>query len=1024
MNLKVAFRLPVFFSVLLLCTSLGGCGSQTQEATQVAEVPAGERPAAERVEPAETVAEQPPEPSEPAATRESEIERADRLAEAGKLSDAVAVLTKLLIADPADVEVVFRLAGLKASDGDLSAAIELLDTIPADHPEAGLPALGQSADWCLQIERYDDAEKRFERILESVPDAGMVHRQLAFLFNRQGRRHEAAQHVRSLCRQGDVLQDELHSLIQLTDAMYDPPNKAPATPNDRLYIPIGVSGAARKLFTDEKFQEAVDLLNDSIRAKQQPPSVVAFFGRAAAEAQDDAQLQWWLANADEATKGYAEYWAALGTALWTQRKPEPAIRALLESLDRDPRDFRTIVRLRAALRAIGREEEAELWTKRWQTLRDVSAENNKIAGARQPDTAAMLKLATLLDSLDRKLESVVWRYLAGLYGKAPQEEMQALQLEMRHIVEADEGFPDRPNRLCGMQLDEFPLPPEDAFPKIDTEHGQSIAFGSKVPTPARFQNIAGDVGLAHAYRISATEQANGFAIYQSFGGGVAVIDYDLDGNADLYFAQGGSDPPDFIGGQANGALSNLLYRNEQANGRRLSDVTGAAKLNQRRYTTGVTVGDWNQDGFPDLVVANIGSNSLWINSGDGTFRQEAFDDRDNKSVLTTSLALGDLNGDALPDVFELNYLDDPDIGARPDRNEQGQVINWLRPGDFDPAKDRIGVNDGRGAASFSFVSDADTASANGLGVVLGDFDAAPGNEVFVTNDTDPNQLWVAAGDSDQRVDVAMAKGCAFAFDGVPTAAMGIAAGDFDRNGALDFHVTNFHDESVCLYLREGELFQDRKIRFQLAEPSSSVLGFGTQAIDYDNDGMLDLAVTNGHIEQSIVIPEPFEQPPQMFANLGNRFEWVPVEDASGYWGKKHVGRSLTRLDFDRDGRSDFVITHLAEPSALLVNQTRTDNHWLQVRLIGTQSERDAIGARVEIVVSGRRLTEWLVSGDGFFSKNESVLSFGLGDRDQIESLTVTWPTGLTQEFRQLESDRRWVIIEGTEEAFADEVASR
>ena len=940
-------------------------------------------------------------------SREDLISRAEQQAQRGDLGAAAATLRERLLVEPSDSEVIFRLANLSAAQGNLAEGIELLQSIPGDDPEAGLPALGQAADWSMDLKRYVDAEQGYLKILQFVPHAAAAHRKLALLYNRQGRRHEAARHIYQLCRQGNVRQDELHALIQLSDAMFDPP-ESQSSKQQTGYYPIGPSGIARKQFMDEQFQQAVETLDRSVAAGEQPASIVAFFGRACAEAQDDARFNRWLSITDETTQEYAEYWAAIGTMLWTQRKPEMATRALLEALDRDPRDFRSIVRLRAALKALGRDKEAELWSERWKTLRSISAENNRVADSQPPNVKAMEKLAELLASIDRDLESIVWRYLAAVYQQAPKQQLQQLQLELQQLVATSDGIPNRQSRLCGMSVDEFPLPPRQWQPELKAVASSESITPIAKPTVARFENIAPSIGLTHAYHVAGTPQQRGFSVYQSVGGAVAVLDYDLDGNADLYCAQGGADPPSFIGTQ-----SNVLYRNQH---NQLIDVSGPSGTRQQRYSTGVTVGDWNQDGFADLVVANIGRNSLWINSGDGTFRHVDFDTDDDKTLLTTSLALGDLNSDSIPDVFELNYLHDVELSKRPQRNEQGQVVGSLMPADFNPGVDRVILNNGQGAPVFEPIGDAESA-AKGLGLILGDFDSSPGNEVFVGNDTDPNQLWVHRHDDQRWVDIAMLRGCAYGYDGVPTASMGIAAADFDRSGSLDFHVTNFQDECVSFYVREGELFHDRNVRFELAGPSDIVLGFGTQSIDYDNDARPDLVVTNGHIEQAITIAAPFEQPPQLFSNLGNRFSLVSVDDPSHYWSGLHVGRGLARLDFDRDGKPDLVLTHLGETTAMLLNRTPTTNHWLQLQLVGTDSERDAIGARVDVQVKGRTLSEWVISGDGFFARNENVLMMGLGAQSVIERVTVHWPGAGKQDFSDVSADHRWLLVQGAKQAF-------
>ena len=197
-----------------------------------------------------------------------------------------------------------------------------------------------------------------------------------------------------------------------------------------------------------------------------------------------------------------------------------------------------------------------------------------------------------------------------------------------------------------------------------------------------------------------------------------------------------------------------------------------------------------------------------------------------------------------------------------------------------------------------------------------------------------------------------------------------------------------------------------------------MVGFGTQSIDYDNDSDLDLVVTNGHLDDSFDNVSSFRQPPQLLCNLGGHFQLTEVKDASDYWNSDHLGRGLARLDFNRDGKSDFVITHIGEQSALLLNQTPTDHHWLQLQLVGTKSERDSIGARIRIRFGGQESTDWVVAGDGYLSHNEAVVSFGLGEAASVDEIAIFWPSGDQQTIQNVPADRRLLIIEGQNDPYA------
>lgn len=950
-------------------------------------------------------------------SREQKIANAERLAEQGKLADAATKLRELLVIDPGDVEVLFMLASLTAANGDLAEAVNLLDAIPADHPEAGIPALGQSAQWCMELKRYDEAERRYQEVLRYFPDAAPARRQLAFLLNCQGRRHEAAVHIRALCKLGDVRQDELHSLIVLGHAMYDDPNESPDVTDQRArYHPIGPSGKARKLFTDGMFVEAAEAIHDAVEQGTAAPSVVALYGRAVVEAQDDQRFQWWLAKTDQQTQQHADYWAAVGTYLISQRRFDEATRALLEAVNRDPTDLNSLGRLVQTFSTLGDEETSERWFERWDAINETVKANNRVTESDRPDPDRIAELADLLKALDRTLESLLWKSLESHYRGTLEATLPTLNADRQRLVQSGQGFPSLSERLCNVDLKKFPIPELETTP--DTAPIRSL------PTPqrllaARFINIAESAGLDHAYQVAAAPQRNGFAIYQTYGGAVVVLDYDLDGKSDLYFAQGGSDPPAY-----RGQLSNQLLRNATsttsapADGARLTDVTEFSTAGDNRYSMGATAGDWNQDGFPDLVVANIGEDTLLINNGDGTFTRQPIVAPDDEMRVPTSIAMADLNGDRCPEIFELAYVDDPKMIFLPKRNERGEVLKAMSPLQYDPGHDRICENDQQGGMTIRRFTTETKDLRTGLGLVVTDIlEDQPGNEVFVGNDLFPDHLWVRDQESGDWSDVAPAVGCAFGIRGSKTASMGIAAGDYDNSGTVDLHITNYQDRNASLFLNLGQSFLERNVQYGLAADSQAVLGFGSQATDYDNDGDRDLVATNGHIEQSLSITAPFEQPAQLFANLGGRFQLATVEDPSGYWDAGHLGRGLARLDFNNDGKEDFAITHLGERSALLLNQTETTNHWIQLRLVGVDSERDAIGAKVQIEYDGREATDWVIAGDGYFCRNQAMISFGLGTASEVDAITVRWPSGSVQRMENVAGNQKWLIIENEAEPF-------
>lgn len=950
--------------------------------------------------------------------RKSVIQRSEALRAESRFTEAFDLLKTLLIADAEDGEVIFRMASLAAANGDLSTGIELLNEIPVEHLEAGLAAQGQAADWCLSLQRYPEAEKRYRTILDRVPNAVPVLRQLALLLNRQGRRQEASEIVRRLCLLGNVMQDELHSLIVIGDAMYDAPTdetipKAdPVQASQPRYSPISPYGDARLAFQNRRFMKAIELLKPSIENSTAPPSMVALFGRSAGEIQDDVMLAWWLERLHPQVTQFADYWATLGMLELMGQRYESATRAFGEAIQRDPTDIASISRMRQALASLGNDTEDQLWLDRWTNQRAAIDANNRVAEDAIPDPASVELLAKALDQLDRPLEALLWRATVS-WGETGSQRMSTLKLELEELLANGKPFPDRSSQLCGLELQDYPLPDRAKLALSTATRRQDLGVpNDRKVIPASFADLADPVGMEHVYRVASQPQEGRFSIYQTLGGGVAILDYDLDGSPDLYFAQGASDPPDFQSQDANQLYRNVLTK--------VIDTTESANVAALQYSLGVTAGDWNQDGFPDLGVASIGACVLLVNNGDGTFHEQRLKETKHSNRAPASIAIADVTGDDLPDLIEIGYIDDPDLIMKPPVDAQGNVLITLGPNSFDPAMDHLFENKGDGSFAFRGLTDKDNART-GLGLVVGDFDSSFvgndfGNEVFIGVDSLPNRLWKLESDGKQ-VDIAAVLGCAYGFSGGDTGAMGIAVGDFDQNSKMDLHVTNFENENSNLYLMKERSFEDRNRQFRLAEASEELVGFGTQSIDYDNDGDSDLIVANGHLDDAKSIRGNYVQPMQLFCNLGREFRLIDVNDPSGFWGQHHVGRAVATLDFNRDGQLDFVVTQIEMPSALLVNRTGAGHHWLQVALVGTTTERDAIGAQVEVQFDGKTIVQWNVAGDGYLCRNEPVVCFGLGEASRVDRLLVRWPDGRMQSFENVPVDQRVLVVESESSIF-------
>ncbi len=608
-------------------------------------------------------------------TDDLSIEAANKLIDLGKFDEASSVLTKLLVMRPDDARGLFLSARLAAQQGELSNAITLLDEIPEDHPEAGLPALGQAAEWCFMLERYHDAETKYRKLLDASPDFVPAIRQLAFLLNRQGRRHEASALIRKLCMLGDVLQDELHSLVALRDSMYHDPDNVANQSSDgtvRYYFPIGPYGQARHAYQANEFARVLELLKPSLEKSEAPAAMVALFGRAACEQQNDQAVAWWRTFAVDGQDEFADYWATLGTLALQSQQYGPAVRALAEALRRDGTDMESMSRMRQALASLGKDAEAELWFERWTETRAILDANNLVAATPAADPKAIQTLAERLEQLDRNLEALMWRALISSADPAGPS-LTELNQQHQQLVQTQKGFPDHASLWCGLDFHAFPLPKVSQETQVNAVVSPvgSGFLDRPVISPA-FGNIADAVGLKHIYRVAAEPLPRHYSIHQTLGGGVAVLDYDLDGWPDLYFAQGGSGAPDFVG-----MLANQLYRNLTTTLVDRSDVSNACV---RDYSIGVSKGDWNQDGFPDLVIANIGTCLLLTNNGDGTFSRRSLEQQPNYERIPASVCIADVTGDGLPDIVQVGYVDDSNVLVKPPLDDQGNVTITVAQG--------------------------------------------------------------------------------------------------------------------------------------------------------------------------------------------------------------------------------------------------------------------------------------------------------------------------------------------------------
>jgi hypothetical protein len=515
-------------------------------------------------------------------------------------------------------------------------------------------------------------------------------------------------------------------------------------------------------------------------------------------------------------------------------------------------------------------------------------------------------------------------------------------------------------------------------------------------------------------------------MFEFTGGGIAVLDFDLDGFPDVFFTQGRPWPFDkgpFDKGhfdQKVAAAGDRIFRNH--GGTRFTDVTPRAGFQKPGFGQGVAVGDVNADGFPDLYVAHIGANQLWLNNGDGTFGDvtQAAGVRGDADDWTTSCIMADLSGDGWPDIYVANYVTANDVFERVCRRGDG-APKICMPFDFDARPDHLWISDGMGGFTEAGPQAVDVAGpGKGLGVAAWDAYASGRLSLLVANDTTPNFFFVSetvfetSENGRPRLrDRGFETGLAVDGEGKAKGCMGIALGDVNDDGRLDVHITNFLNESSTFYQsRPDGTFDDRTRESGLQSQTADLVGFGTQFLDADLDGRLELFMTSGHIDDFRAQGKPYKMPPKLFRWSSQRFVEIHAKGLGPYFQEKWLGRSAVRVDWNRDGRDDLIVGHLFDDAALLTNTTATDAGYLAIRLVGAQSNRDAIGTTVEIRIGQRKMFRQLTAGDGYQASNERRLIFGLGDAHEVDEVVVRWPSGTVQQFSNVPASCELQLTEG------------
>ncbi len=499
---------------------------------------------------------------------------------------------------------------------------------------------------------------------------------------------------------------------------------------------------------------------------------------------------------------------------------------------------------------------------------------------------------------------------------------------------------------------------------------------------------------------------------ESIGSGGAFLDYDNDGDLDIYLVNSGPHSE-----RANGQTPavNRLYRQE-ADGT-FTDVTERSGLGDAGYGMGVAVADIDNDGYVDVYLTNYGPDALYRNNGDGTFTNITGPAGISNPEWGTSAAFLDYDLDGDLDLYVANYVAyDPndictDRSGRPD---------YCGPDGFPGVPDVLYRNNGDGTfTDVSQESSIASGASKGLGVTTADFNHDGWPDLYVANDERPNHLWLNQGDG-TFVDEALKLGAALNELGRTEAGMGVAIGDAENDGDLDLFITHLRTESNTLYRYGGEYgYHDDTINAGLAGPSLPYTGFGTGFFDYDLDGDLDLAVVNGRVSRGPLLAEnaddywaPYAEPNQLFENTGEgKFELVPPE-ATAFSQFIENSRGLAFGDVDNDGDLDLLVCNEGGPARLFRNEVDRKGNWLVVRVVDPTLKRDVYGAQVVVQAGARRWTRVISPAYSYLSSNDPRAHFGLGRVDSVEALEVIWPGGSRSRYPGMPANQFLLVEKG------------
>ncbi len=896
------------------------------------------------------------------------------------------------------------LAASSCSEHDL--AIDYFQRLPADggHWEFQRNlGLARRTEITGQLE---DEERYLRRALEINRYDVPANELLGHLLQAMGRSWESAPYFAMQIRRGKCRGDELIAMA-CAERFFRSDERLEQAAMGQQPVPAPVHLAiARRLLIENRQAEAEALLRQAVQGNPDLGEAQGRLGRIIYDRGDPVEFLQWRGSLSEQARNHPEVWYVQGLQARRLGQVEGATRCFLETLQLSPNHLAANIQVAACLNQLGHRDIASEFSQRGEKLEKLESALNLLRA--DMDIIHFRKAVTLLEELGRYWEAAGWTFV--MTSVDPADAGLRTELRRRVSLALREDQPNSSRFLPGLKIRRTDFQePRWQLPTADQGKSTSIADSGRW----EFRDQAQEVGIDFKYFEGTTEETRLQHIFNVVGGGFAAVDFDQDGWCDLHIAQANNwrDPAPQPG------YSDRLYRNHE--GRHFEDVTELARVAELGFSHGVTAGDFDQDGFPDLYIGNLGPNRLFRNNGDGTFS----DATDLASVAgqewSTSSTFADFNGDGLPDLYVANYSVLEATAKKECKKRSGEPMACT-PDVLTPESHRFYLN--RGDGTFRDVTGeagVRRSDGRGLGLVAWDFTGDGRLGLFVANDTSPNFLFANAGTDAQGIpqfsDEAIVRGVALDIDGNAQACMGVAAGDINRDGRIDLFITNFFGESDTLYSQRADGFFDDLTRTAgLRDPGFWLLGFGCQFGDFDGDGWDDIIVTNGHVDRESRRGDPDRSRPQLFRNRQNgKFSEIPSEQLGPFFQLGYLGRGLATLDWNRDGKLDFGVSHLHGQFALVTNNSDCLGNPLTIRLVARNGARDPIGASVKIRIGSSDAYQLLSSGNGYLVTNQPCLRFTIPKEVTSVDVEIRWPGGGTERWTNVSPNREILLREGS-----------